>query len=290
MVEQSNAPRNRNSGRSPSYPEIDLGQALEKARQLWEHEKQNLAPIKAIESHWGYKEGTGTARRAVAALKSFGLLEYTGRSEQRKASLTDLAVRIILDGREPSPDRDIAIQQAALNPGIHSEIWNEYKGSLPSDQTLSFKLITERGFSERGANSLISELRRTIEFAKLTIADDMSHREAAVSDDDWEFETSSADEPAQTNLATDFRASRPPFAPADTAIKQVGGRETRTVTLPLLNDGWAVLEYRYPLTEADWASMMAVLAAMKPSLVAAKDSPSERSTDDQQDDIGMDRV
>ena len=74
--------------------------------------------------------------------------------------MSEVAIRIILDEREDSKEKVELIKQLALTPGIHKELWDEYKGSLPSDRTLKYSLITERGFSELGAAELIKEFRK----------------------------------------------------------------------------------------------------------------------------------
>ena len=287
MVQQDNGSKSRKSGRSPSYPDIDLAQALDKANALWEREKQNMAPISAIGSHWGFKPNTGPATRAVAALKSFGLLDYTGRGKQRKAALTEFAVRIILDKREDSLERDLLVQQAALLPPIHSELWEDYKGSLPSDQTLQFELITERGFSEVGASSLVSEFRRTIEYAKLDLSSNMFANSGEESDMDPEPYPATTPIHQQATLLRSPNPAEQRILSLNTPAETVGPLETRTINLPLLNDGWAVLQYRYPLTEGDWSSMMAILDAMKPSLISVEDGTTTLSAESGQIDLAI---
>src|SRR2546425_830513 len=113
MNEESHRPKRQ---RSPSYPGIGLETAIERARELYKQEGRNAAPNDAILGHWGYKPRTGPGLVTIAALKRFGLLDSEGSGKSR---LSNLALRIILDEREDSPDRDAAIKQAALTPSIH---------------------------------------------------------------------------------------------------------------------------------------------------------------------------
>ena len=165
------------AARSPSYPDLDLREAIEKAQVVWDRESRNLAPVTTIQEHWGYRANTGPALRAVAALKKFGLLEDQGRGDTRQARLTDLAESIILDKREPSTERDAAIRNAALTPPIHADLWEKYQGNLPSDATLQFVLTKNLRFSPRGAEALIKEFSATIAFAKLERADIIASNE-----------------------------------------------------------------------------------------------------------------
>lgn len=50
----------------------------------------------------------------------------------------------------------------------------------------------------------------------------------------------------------------------------------RAIQLPVSIDEWAVLQADFPLTEAKWNQMLAVLTAMKPALVAPERRESPR--------------
>ncbi len=175
MVQAAVAERKKKD-RSPSYPAIDLETALERARQLLSKEGRHYAPISAILQHWGYATKSSGGLLTTAALKKFGLLEDQGSGENRKARITDLAYRILIDDRPNSEQRAALIREAALTPPIHAELWQERgpDGSLPSDVTLRFTLRTERGFTETAASDLINEFRQTIAFAGLDQTDTMS--------------------------------------------------------------------------------------------------------------------
>lgn len=249
---------NRRAGRSPGYPDIDLQEALEKARVLWDKEGRNLAPVGTIQEHWGFKVNTGPGLRAVAALKKFGLLADRGRGDERLAQLTELALSIVLDQRENSAERAEAIRKAALNPPIHSELWEQYKGDLPSDATLQFILQKERKFSPTGADALIKELRATIEFTKLEYAENIAdHKNEQPNDGGSEDDDLSSDP---------FASSLNVFEERSTA-KSTKVTETRVLQLPLLGGTWAAVQIPQRMSEPDWDQMMAVLEAMKPGIV-----------------------
>ena len=241
--------RKRSAGRSPSYPDFDLGESLDKAGILWREEKRNLAPISAIMGHWGFKPNTGPSLRAVAALKKFGLLTDQGRGPTRQAKLSEVAIRIILDEREDSKEKVELIKQLALTPSIHKELWDEYEGSLPSDRTLKYSLITKRGFSELGAAELIKEFRKTIEFAKLSPSDNITDENS-----------DSVQEPEEE----DEMISQ---APQQLQVRQPIDHTMKQVHLPLFENKWAILQAPFPLTDADWKQMEGILTAMKPALV-----------------------
>jgi hypothetical protein len=241
-VNTPNQPK-RKKGRSPSYPGIDLQEALGRARTLYSIERRNPIPVMTALAHWSYKSASGPGAVVLAALKKFGLLDDEGAGPGRHVKLTPLALQIIQDEREESPERDNAIRKAALLPTIHSQLWSEYKGELPSDANLRFKLLRERSFTESGAAEFIPQFRRTIAFANLSEGDSLSED----SGDKTNEERRGGMGGAGTLLKT------PPSA--------------HTVQIPISPAEWATLQAPFPLTEAKWRQMLAVLAAMKPALV-----------------------
>jgi hypothetical protein len=160
--------------RSPSYPGITLEAALKLAKEFYNLEKRNTANIGVALQHWGFKPKSSGGLVSVAALKSFGLLSDTGSGKDRKVQLTELALRIILDTRAESLERQQAIKEAALRPTIHSALWNKYGTNLPSDENLRHELIFDRKFNENSVGDFIKEYRDTIKLAKLVETDSIS--------------------------------------------------------------------------------------------------------------------
>ena len=109
-----------------------------------------------------------------AALKQYGLIKDDGSGESRKAGISSLGLDIVLDQREDETQRLQAIKKAALLPSSFRDVWDNYGAALPSDQTLRFFLVRDKGYTERGASDLISHFRHTIEFAKLSGSDMVS--------------------------------------------------------------------------------------------------------------------
>lgn len=155
----------KREGRSPGYPSINLRNAIEKAQIIYDREKKHAAPAVNVVRHWGYTPKSSAGLLTLAALRKFNLIEDEGSGQNRKVRLTDLALRILLDPNEKSKNE--AIQKAALNPPIHTEIWEKYGGTLPSTETLKYYLHMERGFTGFGADEFIRHFVDTISFAKL---------------------------------------------------------------------------------------------------------------------------
>jgi hypothetical protein len=258
------APTKRPRGRSPNYPGLDLETAIQRARTLYDRERTNVAHFDTIIRHWGYQAASGSARVTYAALRHYGLLTDEGSGDRKRARLSDLALRIVQDSRPNSPERQAALQEAALTPSIHREVWDDYQGALPSDDNLRYTLIRERGFTENGAEEFIREFRDTIAFAGLG--------EGATLPPQTETNQSGGSRQMQTQTL-----ERPEAPPADP--------EARAVQLPLGGGKWATLHASFPVSEHDWDLMLAVLGAMKPGLVAeapaAAPAPEEPQDDEQ---------
>ena len=249
MVELHDSGLHRQKGRSPNYPGVSLDVAIRRAAELYAKERQHPAPVTTVAKHWNYKSFNGPASVALAALKKFGLLEDEGSGDARRARVSDTAVDILAN---PDEERKrAAILEAALRPEIHREMWELYGPRLPSDATLQWELTRSRGFTETGATEFIKEYKATLDFARLEDAGPVAQVQAA--DDDA----------VRANEREDSTVLRPHAEPRKTGIGS-----QRAFPIPLVSGGTVVIEGNFPLSEQDWSQFMAVLAAMKPGLVA----------------------
>lgn len=252
------------AGRSPSYPNLNLQEAIEKAETIWAREGRNAAPISAIYGHWGFRGATGPALRAVAALIKFGLLEARGRKDSREACLTDLALGIILDDREDNSERDSAIREAALVPEVHRVLWERYEGKLPSNNTLTFHLQKDMRFSPIGADALIKEFRETIAFAKLDSYANIASVEDELVPDDTKQEHDPVDLLSKSSnvvLGSNAMSNKAETTP------------TMIVTMPIMGGLKAAIQVPESMSEQQWDHLMSMLNGMKPGLVAATIEP-----------------
>ncbi len=152
--------------RSPSYPSISLGKAIELANKIYSHEKRNSVPAKVIAQHWNYKASSSGFKLSISALKKYGLLK--GRIT---VALTDLTFDIILRG-EQSPERKEAMKTAALNPKIHANLWKKYaETGLASDEALKEHLLADLKFNDNYVELFIKNFKGTILLANLSMND-----------------------------------------------------------------------------------------------------------------------
>jgi hypothetical protein len=157
--------------RSPAYPFISLKTAIERAKELYREEKRNPAPVPVVVKHWGYKEKSSGGIQTIAALKYYGLLIDTGSGDSRKVQLSDAGLKIAMDERTISPERDNLIKQAALRPKIYAKLWETWGSAMPSEENVNYYLRVELKFADNVVPNFIRGYKDTISFAKLTESD-----------------------------------------------------------------------------------------------------------------------
>lgn len=174
MDDQSNAKKTKE--RSPTFPFITLEHALERARQFYAEEKRGVAPLARAALHWRYSEASSGLLQTLAALKNYGLLieRAAGAGKERQVQLSDLALRIILDQRPDSQEREDFIRKAAMTPAIAAEVYSRWSGGLPSDSTLNHFLVLEKKFNEATALRTSKILKENQLFAKIFLLDSSS--------------------------------------------------------------------------------------------------------------------
>lgn len=176
MAEQNRADADGDKRfRSPPYPQITLGKAIDRVKELHNKVRENAVGVRAVADAWGYGEKTGALWTTAAALLQYGLLTDDGSGEKRKFQLTEDAVRIALDPDPQSEKRKAAIQRAALAPKTHQEIWEKYgPADGLSDMLLKTYLTLDRRdegkspYSDSSADDVIRVYRDAIAFASLT--------------------------------------------------------------------------------------------------------------------------
>ena len=153
--------------RSPNYPVVGLRAALNRAAQLYKKYKRNTVPINLVHKEWEYKEYSGIANQAVAALKSFGLVDVEGKENDRRVRLTEPAYRILLD----SSDRAELLKKAALMPPLYAELWKKWEGGeFPNNELINHYLVHDREegkFNPDTVHGFIANFLDTLRFARL---------------------------------------------------------------------------------------------------------------------------
>jgi hypothetical protein len=161
----------KNRDRSPAFPFIGLKAAIERATEFYREEKRNAAPVSVAVKHWGYGEKSSAGNQTIAALKYFGLLRDKGSGSNRRVQLTDLGLRIVMDERAISPERDALIKQAALKPKSYALLWGQWGTAMPSEENVRHYLRVDLKFGDSTVDSFIRGYKDTVAFAKLSESD-----------------------------------------------------------------------------------------------------------------------
>jgi hypothetical protein len=147
--------------RSPGFPIISLEEAISRLKIIYQHDRRAFTTAEAIISHLGYKGNRGgTAGRAVAALKHYGLLD----EKAGQFRVSDLGFKL-LHLPEDSQEKKEIIKDMALAPSLFKRVFSYYDGELPSNTTLKSHLILNERFNPDSVDQFIRVLRQTISFA-----------------------------------------------------------------------------------------------------------------------------
>ena len=142
--------------RSPNYPNVPLGAALEAVRPAFKKENRNKMSRSVLAGHMGYTSLNGRALGKIGAVRAYGLIEGSG-DELR---ISDDAVAALNAPLEI--DRKPALARMALKPTLFQELRKEFPNSLPSEENLRFSLV-KRGFTAdaagKAAKSFLASLR-----------------------------------------------------------------------------------------------------------------------------------
>mgnify|MGYP006437255605 CR=1 FL=1 len=144
--------------RSPNYPVIDLGDAVDKVRRIYESERNHTASRQVLAVAMGYAGITGSSAKMLAALKKYGLLE--GRGESLRVSEDALA---ILLAPTNSDERKQAIERCAFTPELFQRIRSQYDDQMPSRENLRY-FLAKQGFSAQGVEAVVTNYAKTLEF------------------------------------------------------------------------------------------------------------------------------
>jgi hypothetical protein len=291
VAETSQTPKRNPPTRSPSFPYVDLKEALEKAELFRLKEGRNAASFEVGVSHWRYSPKSSGAKQTVAALRAFGLLDSEG-----PLKLTDTALRVLMDKREPSPEREGLIRKLALNPPMHKRLWERYGVHLPSHANLRHALIFDDGFNENAVEDFIKEYKATIEFARLAESGSMPSE-----DEERDENPSSGGVMQQPQYTPPTAAPSAPPVPRQSTAPPVppvfAGATLPPVTFPLSGDNALEIRLRSKISPAEFNALKPVLMALlelsivdrTPSMIPAPMIPSfhpDAAVEAEEDEVG----
>jgi len=126
-----------NVSRSPNYPSMSLGDAIESIRKVYTEEKRAKFPRMSLANHLGYSSLNGRALSKIGAIRAYGLLD--GREDALSVSPTAIA---LLSAPKDSEDYRLALHEAFNAPPLFARIAAAHE-ETPSPQTLRWWLEKE---------------------------------------------------------------------------------------------------------------------------------------------------
>jgi hypothetical protein len=146
--------------RSPEYPAISLGEAVEKVSAAYAKDYQNKVQRVVLAEHMGYKTLNGKSLGVLSAVGKYGLLE--GRGDETRVS--DLAVTII--AHPPgSAERVAALREAAGKPELFAELDQRFQGGRVSDPAIRAWMLQQK-FIPQAADTALRSYRETKQFVE----------------------------------------------------------------------------------------------------------------------------
>lgn len=152
--------------RSPSFPFISLEEAIKRLKAFDQTFGRHPAPAAKAGLAWGMKESSSQAYQTLAALKSFGLLQYEGSGTERKASHTDNA-RKYLRAQQESIKLQV-LREIATKPTQIQKFWTDWGADRPPDPVCLDDLVLKHAFTDSAARKFLEVYDETIAFAGLT--------------------------------------------------------------------------------------------------------------------------
>jgi hypothetical protein len=154
--------------RSPNYPYLGLGAAIELTKILLDAAKASEIRVTDIAEPWGLSPKSGSLARYASAVAQFGLVTASGSGAKRRIRVSPIGRRIIEDSRPGV--RESLCQEAALKPNIIREL---FKGSdritawghdRPIDNMAESALMFDLSFTPDAAKRFLGVYDETIKF------------------------------------------------------------------------------------------------------------------------------
>lgn len=148
--------------RSPSFPYLGLGKALDRLQKLFENTKRHEVRVVDVAKDWGVTPKSSSLDRYVAALLSYGLIEDSGSGDARKIKISETGLRILEDKRQGVRER--LLSEAALRPPIIAEYAQRWAEGRPDETHVLSQLKFEGNFTEEGARMFLRVFDETVRF------------------------------------------------------------------------------------------------------------------------------
>lgn len=166
------APKKAKKDRSPSFPFIPLQVAIDRLASFEQKFGRHPTPANKAGLAWGMKEQSSQADQTLAALRSFGLVQYQGAGSDREVTISEEGRNYLRVQQESTKEEILKI--CALRPKVMRKFWAKWGADRPIDPIALDALILKEGFSDKGALAFLKVYDATVSFAKLSTADKVS--------------------------------------------------------------------------------------------------------------------
>ena len=274
MTEQDNktAPNKQKRERSPNFPFIPLGKALERIKAMEEKHKQFPTAPETLAGTWSLTPKSSSFLQTISAVKAFGLLEDSGRGAERRLKVSDLARRILVDAREGP--RDQAIREAATKPKLLREFYAEWGSDRPHDDHCMSVLQLDHKFRQDSAENFLRVFDETFRFAPIGDVDKIADK----GEDANTKENGQSEEPAvEVGQYVQWESQGQLQFPSPRRITRIEHDD---------DHGW----YVWVEGSASGIPMNEVVAAQPGEKVKAQSGPPVRTTDVTDSQISVERA
>lgn len=252
--------------RSPSFPFIPLPVAIDRLEKFESKFGRHPTPVDKTGFAWGMKEKSSQAYQTLAAMKSFGLIDYKGAGKSRVALLTNDG-RNYLRAHQDSVKVEI-LKTCALRPRVIRSFWEQWGSDRPIDPICLDELILKFKFTDSAARTFLRVYDATVAFAGLSSDDKMDEFDDA--SDDSEQENVGADATTQgAEMNPPANNMGKPKQHEASPLPQTQNTKQENTTLTY---GCAVLQWPEKMTEEDYEDFKdwieIVLRKAKRSLVS----------------------
>lgn len=142
--------------RSPNFPSIPLGQAIDLVAKIHREDRTNPIDKDVAAKHMGYTGLTGRTLKLLGALSQFGLVEKVAKGQIR---VSKNAVSILHWANEE--ERREAIWKAGTSPVLFRRIRDSFDD--PSDRTITSYLVKE-GYTDTAIPAVLKSYKETNRF------------------------------------------------------------------------------------------------------------------------------
>ena len=176
--ENAAAPDKAPKDRSPSFPFVGLPTAVDRLVAFEQKFGRHPTPANKVGLAWEMKEASSQAQQTLAALKSFGMIEYSGSGPSRLASISEDG-RNFLRAQQDSIKRQY-IQKFALTPKAIASFWASWGAKRPIDPVCLDELVLKAKFTQGAAETFLRVYDSTVAFAGLSDSDSESEGEGVL--------------------------------------------------------------------------------------------------------------